>query len=199
MKQTINLLPVKEKVKGDWLAPLNLLCALVAVSVVALSSTVFLAWQKAQHEAQLADYQTQNAQLQQALSREGATLKARHVSGLLQIQKDRLTRQVEAMQQMQTLLSEQRSAPIAGFARPFEVLHSKLPAHTQLESFTLDTRAQLQALTAHSTQLVELPALVSTLERFDVVENQRKMRVSSQYYQGAYQFELRNLTARAEP
>lgn len=189
MKQTINLLPVKVKRKGEWLSPFNMLLVLALVLVLTLLMTGYSVVQKSRHSTELEALRAQNSQLQQQLVAKGALLSARKVPGLLQINKDKLARQIAAMQQ----LLENPPAPSAkGFSASAHTLLTKLPRSVALDSYTLGSQSQLHNLVARSEKLTDLPHIVAVLERFKVLPTDRKMRTASQLVVREYQFELQS-------
>lgn len=193
MKQTINLLPVKVKQKGEWLSLLNMLLALALVLVLTLVVSVYVVVQKTRNSAQLEEMRVHNSQLQQQLAAQGAQLSQRKVPGLLQIKKDKLQRQIGAMQQ---LIEQPPHANAVGFSAGAHTLLTKLPHQVALDSYTLGEQTYLLNLVARSGKLTDLPQIVAVLERFKVLPRDRKMKIGSQLLEREYQFELKNTEGR---
>jgi hypothetical protein len=190
MKQTINLLPLKPKIKRNWLAFNNMLIALLSLTIILVGSAGWLWWQTKQAQHLNTQQLQKNMHIQTQLAALTSQLESREIPYKLNNQRFELQQQVQAMQQMANMTSQEKLPRTTGFLETVNSIRISMPAAAQLEHFKLGAKQNLVSLKGSVAKVEDVPKLIEMLRSNELLHNQKISNINVQHSGDRHTFEL---------
>jgi Zn-dependent metalloprotease len=190
MKQTINLLPLKPKIERNWLAFNNMLIAMLMITIVLVGSSGWL-WLQTKQVQHLNTQQLQkNMNIQTQLATLTSQLESREIPYRLNNQRFELQQQVQAMQQMVNMTSQENLPRTTGFLETVNSIRISMPAAAQLDHFKLGAKQNLVSLKGSVAKVEDVPKLIEKLRSNELLHNQKISNINVQHGGDSHTFEL---------
>jgi Tfp pilus assembly protein PilN len=156
LKQQINLLPPKPKVKKDWLQAKPVFIGLSIVIVVCMLATLGMFLRSSNLNQQFDEMSAARASQQDDIKQMEAKVSARQVDPDLILSRTQMQKSIASKQSLLTLLDKVQPGHREGFAQSLFVMANTIPEGVWLTEFELQANLQLKLVGA-SQQASAIP------------------------------------------
>lgn len=190
MKQTINLLPIKQAEKFDWLSFNSVSILLFLFLFFCTATAIWLGWSNIDTSQSLRFQVMKNQQEKSKLEQLSLRHTQRSMPADLSAKKLQLEQQVAAMEQMSQLLEAHGVNQSQGFSNTLQNVRRSAQSGMTFQQFSLGADQRLLSLTGTSKSAHQLPMLLANLRQYSVLMPDHMIRLSSKQVAGEQQFEL---------